>query len=69
MMYSAHLYELWHDKPLLVASAYGEDMDVVEREIQHEAMMYGQDGPVRVRRRGYKIKSPHEQKPKTAIND
>ena len=33
---------------IIVASAHGEDVEALRREIMHYAMMYAQDGPCTV---------------------
>ena len=44
-----YCYELWQNDEF-VASADSTDQQEAEREIQHYALMYGQDGPVEIRR-------------------
>ena len=42
--------ELWQDG-MMVAGASGPTKEVVEREINHYAMVYSQDGPVEIKRK------------------
>ena len=41
-------FSLWQDG-IKVAGAYSLDYDQARREIEHYAMVYGQDGPVKIR--------------------
>jgi hypothetical protein len=40
-------FELWQDD-LMVACVHAYDRDRAWREIQHYALMYGQDGPCKI---------------------
>ena len=63
-------FELWQDE-MVVASVVSEDRASARREIEHYAMMYGQDGPVEIREivrkpRGQSVKRAHPPKPASA---
>ena len=42
---------------IVVASGSGPDVDAVGREAMHYAMIYGQDGPVAIKCRGFTIET------------
>jgi hypothetical protein len=51
--YSYHLYEKGKSEYgtwFKVASVYAPTEEEARREIEHYAMMYGQDGPVKIRK-------------------
>lgn len=43
-------FELWQDG-CVVASVEAYDRDLAEREIEHYALIYSQDGPVEIKER------------------
>ena len=49
-------------KGVIVAQAESKNKEDVEREIQHYALMYSQDGEVEIKR-SYKLWTPQTNKP------